>query len=577
MHERDGGGAASRPVAVLVHLSDLHLASGDPEGERVLPSLLAALARDRARRGRQVDLVVITGDIVDSATVPLDVAVRELLALHRAIQHVLGAGRPVPTVVVPGNHDRRRIGLFGPHRAAWFEALRAAAPPELWVHGTESPYLARVVPESFHRLPIHLVAYDSSYLPSGYLSAGGNVRTDDVLHAAAQLGDAHRERPVVVLMHHHLVPTPVTDTGPIETHRLGALAHLSLHRVLPVLVTHADREELTMTALGAGSALSALHSLGRPVVVLHGHKHIASARKLDAVREHEGDVLLASAGSAGTAQRYLPPHTERHAARGGVDPLRIWPSFNVVELDDDAMTIETVSFGWKGRSAAQLATRPLVWAERHGARWELTPTDAGDTRTGPTLASNVAHYALTPSARFGASRWDAVVRREVRLAAGRTLARYGETIEGLPDGTAELFGPDGRRLARVSRLPARVELPLGASSTLRVEGVLARTLAELHRHHGAMVSPYASVRLVQRYQTRVARLVVDGLDAGAAEEAFATLLDLGSGTERLVPVERVRGPSAGLAEGACRVVATLTDCPARSVLRVVWGSLRGAS
>ena len=46
-----------------------------------------------------------------------------------------------------------------------------------------------------------------------------------------------------------------------------------LGKALPTLVSNADREELTMTALGAGTALSTLHTFGRPVLLLHGHKH----------------------------------------------------------------------------------------------------------------------------------------------------------------------------------------------------------------------------------------------------------------------------------------------------------------
>ena len=553
-------------MGVVIHLSDLHLLAGDSESEHVLASLVAALEADRRERDRDVDLVVITGDVFDTSTLDPSLAVREMLALHASLQHVLGRGRPVPTVVVPGNHDRRRMGLFGPHRATLFDALRQAAPPELWVHGARGPFLAEHVPHAFHRLPLHLVAYDSSYLPTGYLSAGGNVRSEDLLHVAARLDDVHPEWPLVLLLHHHLVPTPVTDTGPIETHRLSKLAHTSLHRILPTLVTHADREELTMTAMGSGSVLSLLHSFERPVLVLHGHKHIASARKLEGMRDGEGDVILASAGSAATAQRWSPRSNERWsgAAESTNDPVRIWPSFNVVELDDGALTIETVSFGWKGRSAGRIVSRPLVWAERDGARWAVTPTTMHEPRVGPALCDNRAIVRVWPSARHGASRYDSLRVRDIEVGAGRELGRYRELVDGLADGSLAQRDHSGRTVLRAQTLPTTITLPLTQPTELDVLDAVPRTLTELRRAHGAMAPPFPSVSLFNRYASARASLVVEGLGA-VRGDAFASLLDLGSGRERAMRLVR--------ADGDDRVALEVPDCPPRALLRVHWPAI----
>ncbi|MBN8611122.1 MAG: metallophosphoesterase [Deltaproteobacteria bacterium] len=551
-------------MGVVVHLSDLHLLSGDPESERVLACLVAALEADRAARDRRVDLIVVTGDVFDTSTLDPTLAVREVLALHENLQRVLGRGERVPTVIVPGNHDRRRMGLFGPHRAVLFDALRAAAPPELWVHGG-TPHLAEVVPHAFHGLPVHLVAYDSSYLPTGYLSAGGNVRSEDLLHAVARIGDEQPEWPLILLLHHHLVPTPVTDTGPIETHRLSRLAHTSLHRILPVLVTHADREELTMTAMGAGSVLSLLHSFERAVLVLHGHKHIASARKLDGMRDGEGDVILASAGSAATAQRWSARADEQWsgAPHTGCDPVRIWPSFNVVELDDAALAVETVSFGWKGRSAAQLASRPLVWAERLGARWRTTPTTAHEPRMGPALASNGSLVQLRTSHRHGRARFDSRRVRALALGEGRTLSRYQEVVDGLADGSLVQRDHHGRIILRAAALPASIDVPLSDSTELDVLAAVPRTVEELRRTQGAMAAPFPTVTLFNRYATSRASLTVEGLGE-QRRDAFASLLDLGSGRERPLRVHH--------ADGDDRVVVEVERCPARSVVRLHWSA-----
>src|SRR5262245_56616607 len=103
---------------------------------------------------------------------------------------------------------------------------------------------------------------------------------------------------------------------------------------------------MTMAALGAGTALSTLHALGRPVIVLHGHKHYATARMLSGVAQGQGDVIIISAGSAGLAQSYTPG-TARHAAR-------LWPSFNIIELDGDHVQADVVSFGYRDDSRGQI-------------------------------------------------------------------------------------------------------------------------------------------------------------------------------------------------------------------------------
>ena len=460
-------------------------------------------------------------------------------ALLRCIDHALG--RPTPTLLVPGNHDRRRIGLFGPHRGEIFGALREALPRHVYVHGCETPFLSRLVPASHHGQPFQLAAYDSTFLPNGYLSAGGVVRREDLLHLASEIAGADPEQPLLFVLHHHLVPTPLTDVGPIETHRLPALAHLALHRVLPVLVAHADREELTMTALGSGSALSMLHAMRRAVLVLHGHKHVATARKLERVREGDGDVLLASAGSAGVAQSWTA--TVKDAAR-------LWPSFNVIELNRDALAIETVSFGYKGRSRGAVSYRPLVWAEKRGAEWRLAPVpEPGAGTVGPELMLDESIVSLLPSAEPG--RWDARVERVLERAGTRSLRRYVESVEGAP-GARWLEGGQERPL------PARLELVPGQRVTLALRGAYLRTWAQARKVRGDGSAPFDSVALMNRYRSATARLVVRGLPPPVAASAFGSIVDLGTGEERPAAVT-IEGDTVELRRRAC---------PARMLLRI---------
>ena len=66
-------------------------------------------------------------------------------------------------------------------------------------------------------------------------------------------------KPLLFLVHHHLVPTPITDVGEIDIEGRPALVGLLVKYLLPSVVANADREELTMTALGAAR--------NRPVLV----------------------------------------------------------------------------------------------------------------------------------------------------------------------------------------------------------------------------------------------------------------------------------------------------------------------
>ncbi|MEO0321712.1 MAG: metallophosphoesterase [Myxococcota bacterium] len=531
-------------MSVILHLSDVHLlAEHQPEQEMVLSALIEAIAQDAKHRARGVDLIAITGDVFDSSTVDPAEAVRAFNRLTGEVQQVIG-GR-VPVVVIPGNHDRRVGGVLGPHRGELFDALAGGTPPDVYVHGSDTPFLSAVVPRAFHGQPFCLVAYDSTYLPQGLLSAGGTLRQEDVLYAAAQLEGEDPDLPVVFLVHHHLVPTPITDYEPIETGDRSRLFKWGIQELLPRLVANGDREELMMTALGAGTALSTLHALGRAVLVLHGHKHNATARSLDATTVGQGDVIIASAGSAGTAKTLTPQATRRAA--------RIWPSFNVVELDRDALSIEAVSFGWKGRSRGVVDQWPLVWAGREGSQWQVAPAPRSSPNVGPRVATDEARYRLQASRTAG--RWDLQCLRQVTpdLEASR-LPHYVETLDGIRGSRFALLEPT----AKTRDLP--YDLHLGFEpARYRLSGAVPRTMVEARQLGGEAASPFASVELLVRYTAGEARLVLEA-PKRILEEGFASAIDVGTGLERPLSVER-----AGR-----EVRVALSPCPARTLLRFYW-------
>lgn len=527
-------------MSLILHLSDLHLLANPKEQESIFDGLVLALREVRERYRGGADLLVVTGDVFDSATYARGLATTRFLELFGAIGRALG--REPKTVIIPGNHDRRRAGLFGPHREDLFRSLKDALGDRAWVHGCTTPFLSAVVPREVHGQPFWLVAYDSTYLPQGFLSAGGALRQEDLLYAAAQIDPADPDEPVLFLLHHHLVPTPITDLGPIELERASPLLRWGVERVLPNLIAHADREELTMTALGAGTALSTLHTLGRAVLVLHGHKHYATARLLGAMNAGHGDVLVVSAGSAGTAQRWM--HTDAQNA------ARLWPSFNVIDWGPSRLAIDTVSFPWRG-GAASLLVEPLVRAERLGAHWrvERQPTY---TEAKADLRLNTSRIELMPSKSFGNARWDYACRRVVETDG--ELLRYVETVDGLPDGRCR-FGP----FAAETALPAELHLDVSGSTDYFLEGALHRTLQASRATTGPGGSPFASVSLMNRYSSALARLEVLGLGE-TISRAFASTTDLSTGLERPLRLERSNGS----------VVAAHADCQARTLLRVYW-------
>jgi 3',5'-cyclic AMP phosphodiesterase CpdA len=533
-------------VTVIFQLSDLHLLAQPAEQEAIFDELVATVREVAQASHEPVGLLAITGDVFDSATLDPAIATHRFKMLHKELCRSIGCD--VPTVVVPGNHDRRRNGLFAPHREGLFQRLRMVMGDRAWVHGCDAPFLAALIPHEFHKLPLWVVAYDSTYLPRGLLSAGGALRQEDLLEAAAHIGDIEPDWPVLVLIHHHLVPTPLTDLGAVPLdENANRLLRWGVQKALPTLVANADREELTMTAMGAGTALSTLHTLGRAVLVLHGHKHYATARLLDGITKGQGDVLIASAGSAGLAQPLS--HDNRHGA------ARLWPSFNVIHWDQQLISIDMISFAWKEHQSSRYARRPLVRAERVGHQWRVQHVDGLELDSGPRLHMNRLLYTLERSRGFD-GRWDLDCEREVRIDEGSSITRYIETVEALDGARCVLDGHFNGL-----ELPAHVHLDVDGITRYRIEGAVAQTSDVARGRFKEDLSPFASVSFMNRYSAANARLELRGL-SDAGRKAFGSATDLGTGLERPLRLERLESPDTTVAE--------IHDCPARTLLRIYW-------
>jgi 3',5'-cyclic AMP phosphodiesterase CpdA len=534
-------------MTTLLHLSDLHLgAPPAPAQEAALGLLFRAIGRELA--GDRPRAVVITGDVFDTSAVDHEAAARTIRAFFAGLRGAIGPGAPV--LVLPGNHDRRRLGVVGPEDLSLFQALARAVGPDVHIFGNQTPFAAELVPEAVHGLPFHVVAYDSTVLPGGLVSAGGIVREEDLLQVAAEIDALEaaggERRPLLLLLHHHLVPTPVTDLSRIELARLPRSVGFLFEHGLRHVIAHGDREELTMTALGAGTALSMLCSLGRPVLVLHGHKHYPTARLLKGVRRDDGDILIGSAGSSGRVERWRPTDVPREA--------QVWPSWNRVRFEGRRVTIESVAFSDRKKDKP-VQRRRLVEAEHAGARWELAAVPADtDDRPAP-LRQSESVVTLWPNHADAGATWDGFVRRTLIWAYPGAERPADDMVEGLPDGVVHVNS--GGKSAKLP-LPARVRVPASGQIDYRVERNACRTLAEGQRRYGKLTA-HEWVGLLVRHASAEARLVVAGLPA-TRKRPFGSATSLTSGEERPAPL-------ATTAEG---LSLTVRDCPPLTLLRIYW-------
>ncbi len=155
---------------LLLQLSDLHirepgrLAYGRIDTAPYLREAVASIGRLPQRP----DAVVITGDLTDFGRAAEYDHLRELLAPLA----------PLPIYLLPGNHDER-------------QQLRASFPEHAWL-GTEG-FVQYSVPVG----AMQLIALDT-VVPG---ASEGSLCAERLEWLAAQL-DAHRDRPVVIAMHH---------------------------------------------------------------------------------------------------------------------------------------------------------------------------------------------------------------------------------------------------------------------------------------------------------------------------------------------------------------------------------------
>jgi predicted phosphodiesterase len=541
-------------MARIVHLSDVHL-----QAPKARPGILAAVveAVGREAEHQRVDLVAVTGDLFNSADLDPRVALPRAMALVDDLRRKTGGAR---VVILPGNHDVRQSGVRGPHRPKLFGALREALADDtgVIVHGAEPlerpARLGRLLAPDEHGLPAEVVLLDSSHLPSGLLSAGGLLRQEDLLGIAAELLDRPPGQPVIVLLHHHLIPTPLTDLERIAMPEswgpLGGVAQF----VLRAALAGGDREELTMTALGAGTALSTLHTLERAVLILHGHKHYPTVRLLRGIFAEHGDIILSSAGSAGLREPW---------SAGDERTAPLWPSFNLLDIDGEEVRITTVLV--KPDASKTSSARPMLHARRRGTSWDLVERhpDRTPQGAGPGLDLNRAEFDLENTS---ASLWSARVERTLTPTSAENAPKpYEEPVAGSPRAILQDVDEAPRTPEPPRHRPRGEKRPTlhvrtDGVSRYRLADGWAGTFQQAKVDQGRETSPYEWVGLLNRHACKQAELVLRGLprDVGVP---FGSATDLGSGMERPVRLSPMK-------DG---YMLTMTPCPPRTLLRIYWG------
>lgn len=211
----------------LLHLSDLHFGTEDPE----VTAALLQLAREQ-----QPDLCLLSGDITQRAR-------RAQFAAARAFVQQL----PAPVLAVPGNHDLplfnlplRLLNPYGNYRRAFGPSLE----PQL------------------ERDDLLLIGVNSTR-PARHKD--GEVSTAQIERVAARLRQARPGQLRVIMLHHPVCAIQPTDVANLLIGRehaipawvdAGADLLLAGHIHLPYLTTLGGTSERRAWALQAGTGVS---------------------------------------------------------------------------------------------------------------------------------------------------------------------------------------------------------------------------------------------------------------------------------------------------------------------------------
>jgi len=168
---------------LLCQISDLHIKTEGELSYRVVDTaaFLRRCVDHIVALKQQPDVLIVTGDLVDSGGAEEYAFLRELLAPLK-----------MPMYLIPGNHDERG-------------ALRAAFPEHSWMRGRER------IEYVIDTHPLRIVALDT-VIPG---ESGGQVLPESMAWLDEQLATAPG-KPTLVMMHH-----PPFASGIVYMDRMG--------------------------------------------------------------------------------------------------------------------------------------------------------------------------------------------------------------------------------------------------------------------------------------------------------------------------------------------------------------------
>jgi 3',5'-cyclic AMP phosphodiesterase CpdA len=212
-------------VRTIFHISDVHF--GPPHLPRVSEGVLELIA------AREPDVVVLSGDLTQRAKP------RQFRAARAFVDRI-----PVPTLVVPGNHD---VPLFRVWERVFapFGAYRKHFSPELEPTYRDGELLIVGINTAFN-----------------WTWKDGRIRLSRLLEVAEVLEAAPDSLFKVVVAHHHLIPPPNFGTQRVLANAFEAIDLFSTCGVDLILSGH-----LHQAYIGNSEEF---YPKGRPpVVILH--------------------------------------------------------------------------------------------------------------------------------------------------------------------------------------------------------------------------------------------------------------------------------------------------------------------
>ncbi len=261
----------------IAHISDLHFTQSTDRKGRVWQALLLDLQRD----GVGVDLIAVTGDVIDSSmadnvgTDGVAIAFRNVKAfLVEDLCPALHVDPDTALLVVPGNHDFGIKGVF-----------RKQLQFDLFYWNFAKYFSSRLFPT----LGLAVFVFDSNTPDRGINFATGLVKetdliahADTVAHVAKDNESLWSDWTRVVLLHHHVMPIAPTQ------HREGLLGGEEF-----MLLKNAGlfMEQMVKTKMD---------------LVLHGHRHYPAYSRVSFPISEGGEhaIAIVAGGSVGKHDDY---------------------------------------------------------------------------------------------------------------------------------------------------------------------------------------------------------------------------------------------------------------------------------